>query len=188
MNIRYYDLLIRNAEPSDCNQLAEWWNDGSVMAHAGFPLGLSTNAQEIADKISSDSDETVRRLIIEYRDQAIGEMNYRNLGSQTAEIGIKICRENQQGKGLGRVILSLLIKSLFESGYSKIILDTNKKNTRAQHVYELLGFQKVRVNENSWKNQVGQWQSSVDYELLPEQFHDLSKKCSAQTSLLQRSE
>ena len=35
---------------------------------------------------------------------------------------------------IGRILLNLLIKELFCVGYKKIILDTNLKNTRAQHV------------------------------------------------------
>ncbi|MCR5005217.1 MAG: GNAT family N-acetyltransferase [Clostridiales bacterium] len=172
MFIQYHDICIRNAEPSDCAQLAAWWNDGQVMAHAGFPLGLNTTAEEIKQKISSDSDTTRRRLIIEHQGQPIGEMNFRWIEDRTAEIGIKICVQDLQEKGLGRVILSLLIRRLFESGCSRIVLDTNTKNTRAQHVYELLGFHRVRVNENSWQDQLGVYQSSIDYELVPEHFHD----------------
>ena len=68
-------------------------------------------------------------------------------------------------------LLSMLIASLFRDlGFEKIILDTNLKNERAQHVYEQLGFTKLRVNENAWKDQLGEWQSSVDYELYPENF------------------
>lgn len=59
----------------------------------------------------------------------------------------------------------MLIGQLFAMGYQKIVLDTNLANTRAQHVYEKLGFKKVRVNVDAWKDQLGQWQSSVDYEL-----------------------
>jgi hypothetical protein len=44
MNIKYDQLCIRNAEKKDCEQLAKWWNDGKVMAHAGFPNGLGTTA------------------------------------------------------------------------------------------------------------------------------------------------
>lgn len=59
-------------------------------------------------------------------------------------------------------------------GYEAIILDTNVKNKRAQHVYEALGFTKLRVRENAWKNQVGELQSFVDYKLYPENFVDFS--------------
>ena len=66
--------------------------------------------------------------------------------------------------------MSMLIGWLFQNGYSKIILDTNLKNTRAQHVYESLGFRKVKTNIDAWKDQLGQLQSSVDYELVEENF------------------
>ena len=116
MRIQIDDICIRNAEKADCAQLASWWNDGNVMAHAGFPLGLNTTAEEIAASIAGDTDDTERRMIIEYRDHPIGEMSFRNMGDQTAEIGIKICESACQNHGLGRVALSMLIRTLFEKG------------------------------------------------------------------------
>lgn len=175
MRIQKDDIIIRNAEKADCGQLAAWWNDGKVMAHAGFPLGLNTTAEEIESRIAGDSDDTRRRLIIEYRGRRIGETSYTILDDQTAEIGIKICEPDCQEKGLGRMILSLLIRELFAAGYAKIILDTNLKNTRAQHVYEKLGFRKVRVRENAWEDQLGELQSAVDYELVQDDFIDYSE-------------
>lgn len=65
----------------------------------------------------------------------------------------------------------MLIGWLFRNGYSKIVLDTNLKNTRAQHVYESLGFRKVRTNIDSWSDQLGRLQSSVDYELVESDFN-----------------
>ncbi len=175
MKIRNNDIVIRNAEKGDCDRLAAWWNDGNVMAHAGFPLGLDTTAEEIESRIAEDTDETRRRLIIEYKGRSIGEMSYHNEGDHTAEIGIKICEASFQEKGLGQIVLSMLIRELFTRGYTKIILDTNTKNTRAQHVYEKLGFHKVRIHENSWRDQLGELQSSIDYELSPDDFVDFSK-------------
>jgi RimJ/RimL family protein N-acetyltransferase len=174
MNIKNKDITIRNAEKTDCEQLAIWWNDGKVMAHAGFPNGLGTTADEIRNQISSDMDETKRRLIIDYKGSSIGEMSYYNMGENIAEIGIKICDSLYQEKGLGKKILSMLIGELFARGYKKIILNTNLNNKRAQHVYETLGFSKVRENIDSWTNQVGEIQSSVDYELIPENFVDFT--------------
>lgn len=64
----------------------------------------------------------------------------------------------------------LLIRWLFRNGYAEIVLDTNLTNTRAQHVYESLGFRKVRTNIDSWKDQLGRLQSSVDYALVEPDF------------------
>ncbi len=175
MMINYKNICIRNAEAADCEQLAKWWNDGAVMAHAGFPKGLGTTAEKIKGEIASDTDDTRRRLIIELDKSPIGEMSYRNLGDGTAEIGIKICDFSRQEQGIGREALSMLINALFEKGYTRIVLDTNLKNLRAQHVYELLGFKKLRINKDSWTDQMGESQSSVDYELIPTDFKNYAK-------------
>lgn len=170
MQIKYENLSIRNARKEDCPLLEKWWNDGAVMAHAGFPNGLGTSAAKIEKQIANDSDTTQRRLIIEYDAHPIGEMSFYNRGERTAEIGIKICEFRYQEKGLGRCILSLFLKELFSMGFQKIILDTDLENTRAQHVYELLGFRKVTIHKDSWVNQIGEPRSSVDYELTETEF------------------
>lgn len=171
MVLTYENLTIRNATIDDASQLAAWWNDGTIMAHAGFPNGTGQTAEEIAASIKADTDDTRRRLIIEIAQTPIGEMSYGNMGNGTAGIGIKICDFSLHDKGYGKKLLSMLISSLFNDlGYKKIMLDTNVNNKRAQHVYERLGFRKLRVRENSWKNQLGELQSSIDYEMCPEDF------------------
>ena len=168
MLLTYENCKIRNATPKDAHTLCRWWNDGNIMAHAGFPNGLNKNAETVAQELSTDSDDTYRRLIIEIDDKPVGEMNYRNKGGAVAEIGIKICESDKQEQGYGTRFLKMLIQGLFDVGYEKIILDTNLENTRAQHVYEKLGFRKLRVNYDSWRNQLGELQSQVEYELLKE--------------------
>ena len=164
MKIQYDNITIRKAEATDAKQLATWWNDGAVMAHAGFPNGLGTTEEEVVKGIGKGL------MVIEEIDRLIGECNYRNVADGVAEIGIKICETDCQNRGVGRKVLSMLLGWLFRNGYSKIVLDTNLTNTRAQHVYESLGFRKVRTNIDSWKDQFGQLQSSVDYELIEKDF------------------
>jgi len=174
MTLNYNQITIRNATDGDAPQLAAWWNDGAVMAHAGFPHGLGTTAEKIAADIATDTDDTRRRLILLVKDLPIGEMCYRNSGNCAADIGIKICEPTYQEKGIGKIALSMLIKYLFANGYQKIVLDTNLRNTRAQHVYETLGFRKLRINVDSWRDQLGQLQSAVDYELTADTFRDFA--------------
>lgn len=98
-------------------------------------------------------------------------MSYRNKGGDIAEIGIKICEFSKQEKGYGTKFIFMLISELFgRLEYEKIILDTNLSNKRAQHVYEKLGFRKIRENYNSWENQLGEFQSSVDYEMTKDEY------------------
>ena len=186
MRLEQGKLCIKNAEQEDCKQLVSWWNDGAVMAHAGFPNGLGTNEEKVQKQIAADSDDTRRHLVIWYDGNRIGEMSYANLGdsleetgedtieNRTADIGIKICNATFQEKGLGKIVLSMLIRELFSRGYTKIVLDTNLKNKRAQHVYERLGFQKVNIRMDAWIDQVGEKQSVVDYELTKEHFVDFA--------------
>lgn len=174
MLLKHQNITIRNACIEDAALLAQWWNDGRVMAHAGFPNGLGITSEEVSSQIESDSDDTRQRLILLSGETPIGEMCYYNLGNSVAEIGIKICEFSYQEKGIGRVALSMLISFLFQNGYSKIVLDTDLKNTRAQHVYEKLGFEKVKVNIDTWTNQLGQLESSVDYTLTEAHFRNFA--------------
>ena len=169
MHIKYKNLTIRDAMTADAEQLTAWWNDGAVMAHAGFPNGLGTTVEEVIAGLGNG------RLVLEEGERLIGEACYRKVGEAIVEIGIKICETDCQNRGLGRIILSMLISRLFEQGFEKIVLDTNLTNKRAQHVYESLGFQKMRVNVDSWTDQLGNKQSAVDYELAEDNFIDFRK-------------
>lgn len=170
MYLHNYNLTIRSAVKEDAKILTMWWNDGKVMAHAGFPLGLGTTVEKVENIISSNNDDR-RVLIIEIDNIPAGEMSCRRKEGNTAEIGIKICNFDYQNKGYGTKLLKMFISYLFnDCGFEKIILDTNLNNTRAQHVYEKIGFRKVMVRADAWKDQLGNFQSSVDYEMRKEDF------------------
>jgi len=149
---------------------ANGWNDGKVMAHAGFPKGLGITEQKVLANINDQSDSR-KLLIIEANSSPIGEMSYREVDEATVQIGIKICDFSQQERGFGTSFLKMLIEYLFsERCYEKIVLDTNLNNERAQHVYEKIGFTRVGVREHSFLDQLRNPQSSVDYELLREDY------------------
>ena len=175
MTVSHNGVSVRYAEVSDAEILTKWWNDGEVMAHAGFPYGIGTTAEKTAEQIKAESDKTRRRFIIEYQKTPIGEMSYRHVDGKTAEIGIKICVTDYQNKGIGRIALSLFINMLFDKGYDEIILDTNLNNVRAQHVYETLGFEKTGVRYDSWRDRTGALQSAVDYRLTKKDFKSFIK-------------
>ena len=183
MRIKNGKLTIRNATAKDAKILSEWWNDGEVMAHAGFPNGIGISENQVVELLKEDNALN-RRLILEFEDKPIGEMNYRTPQEKIAEIGIKICDSSQQDKGFGTEYLKMLMEFIFmKLAYDKIMLDTNLKNERAQHVYEKLGFRMVRTNIDSWKDQLGVLQSSVDYEISKEEFvryHGRSRKRDSQ--------
>lgn len=171
-------LLIRSATLEDARLLTSWWNDGTVMEHAGFPNGLNQTLEETRAQIKENEKKLSQLCIIEFCDKRIGETYY-GIEKGHAEIGIKICELEFQNRGLGTKLLEMLIDFLFGNReinqreyIHKIILNTNLRNVRAQHVYEKLGFKKIGVRSDSWQDQLGNWQSSVDYELTREQYED----------------
>ena len=144
------NLCIRYATINDANILCKWWNDGKIMIHAGFPNGINTNVQKIIKQISEETNETIRRFIIEIDNEPSGEMNYKNKGNNIADIGIKICVFNKQEKGYGTILLKMFIDYLFnELEFKKITLDTDNNNKRAQYVYEKIGFKKTAEISNT---------------------------------------
>jgi len=167
------NITIRNAVQQDAATVCNWWNDGNVMAIAGFPNGLGTTVEKVAAQIAEYTCEKSRLHIMEVDGKPIGELHYRNTGNGVAQIGIKICDTTQQERGYGTTILQMFIDALFTYyGYRKIILDANLKNKRAQHVYEKkLGFTMLQINENAWRDQLGQMQGAIDYELCKENWH-----------------
>ena len=182
MLLTYRDLTVRTAAPTDAARLAAWWNDGTVMAHAGFPLGLGVTEAQVAGQICAGCPGVRELLLIEQSGVPIGEMNYRTVQPApgtaplppTAEIGIKICRADCQNNGLGKVLLSLLIRELFRAGFAAIVLDTNPDNLRARQVYRRLGFEQAGLVQNNWRDQLGRPQSTVYYRLEPAQFVDFA--------------
>jgi Acetyltransferases, including N-acetylases of ribosomal proteins len=172
MYLKNDDLVIRQTTSEDIEILCNWWSDGKVMTHAGFPNGVHTDVNVLMKRIENGSDAD-RILIIEIGDKRVGEMSYRT-NDCVSEIGIKICDFSYQEKGYGTKALNMLIRYLFnEIKVNKVILDTNLNNARAQHVYEKIGFRKLGVHIDSWTNQLGVLQSFVDYEMMKEDFLEL---------------
>ena len=52
MQMQYKNLTIRDAVAADAEQLTAWWNDGAVMAHAGFPKGLGTTEEKVIEGLT----------------------------------------------------------------------------------------------------------------------------------------
>lgn len=118
MKLQYQNIIIRNATIDDATILYHWWNDGRVMAHAGFYDGLKISLDDVIEQLKTENDPKEKcRLIIEIDQQKIGEMIYFHRSANLAEIGIKICELTYQNKGYGKILLPMLISELFKQNY-----------------------------------------------------------------------
>jgi len=178
MRIEKDKIVIRSANIDDSNQLNKWWNDGRVMEHAGFPKGLGQSLEETIDNIRNWEGKLSQLCIIEIDGKAVGELSYIIKGDGAAYPGWKICDFSYQNQGFGPKIITMLLEFLFKDSninskfpIDRVVWDTMLENKRAKYIYEnKIGARKVGIRENVWKDQLGNWRSSVDYEISKDEF------------------
>lgn len=184
MRIEKDNIIIRSATIDDAVQLNEWWNDGKVMEHAGFPNGLGETLEDTINNISHQGEKLNQLCIIEINGKPIGELSYRIKNDRVASTGWKICDFNYLNQGYGPKIIMMLFEFLFtdESFNSnfpidKIVWDTMLENKRAQYVYEhKIRARKTGLQQKSWQDPLGNWRSTVDYEINKEDFLHIDNK------------
>ena len=167
-------IVIRTATEKDAEVLLSWWNDGEIMAHAGFPLGLNTTIDKIKENIKKNCD-TRELMLIEVDGLPVGELNYK-IKDNIADFGIKICNKTFQNVGLGPIILNKLFKYLFEEkNVDKITCNTNLNNIRSQLVYEKkMQMKRTQTLYNSWINQIGERCSVTFFEITKKDFNSIN--------------
>lgn len=183
MKIEKENIVIRSATVDDAKQLNQWWNDGAVMEHAGFPNGIGESLEDTINNTKNWEGKLSQLCIIEVDSKPIGELSYRIKGDGAAYPGWKICDFSYQNQGYGPKIIMMLLKFLFTDEainskfpIEKILWDTMLENKRAQHIYETkIGAKKIGIQENAWKDQLGDWRTAVDYEISKEEFFSLEK-------------
>lgn len=169
--IEQNNIVVRFATPDDVATLCKWWNDGSIMEHAGFPHGLGTTEEHELKKIQSQTHLNPR-CIIEIDGKPVGELNYRVHENGFCYPGWKICDTRYQNQGYGTQIIQALFKYLFEAfPIHTICWDTTLENERAQHVYSYKFYaEEIRRVPNAWVDQLGNSRTAVEYALTRAQF------------------
>ena len=178
MRIEKDNIVVRSAVIDDVAQLNKWWNDGQVMEIVGFPNGLGESLEDTINNIKRWEGKLSQLCIIEIDGKPVGELNYKIDVDNAAYQGWKICDINYQNKGYGPKIITMLFEFIFTDEainnrfpIKKIVWDTTLENKRAQHVYETkIGAKKIGIQENAWKDKLGNWRTVVDYEITREAF------------------
>lgn len=82
-------------------------------------------------------------VVIYYKGTAIGCGGYKRYSNETAEIKRVFVRKDYQGKGISKIIMSLLENQARNDGYKSLILETGKPLTAAVNLYHKIGFTQI---------------------------------------------
>jgi len=164
-------VYIRKALPEDASIMCKWYSDREIMKHVGFDKGLSIDPADLQKRIANLNDQNQIYIITDENGSPIGECHYNVIGDEVYDIGIKIGELVKQGQGYGKDALVAFIPYLINMhGVKKITLSALVENKRAINLYSGLGFKVTGINENSWTDPEGRERTSIDMELVCQNF------------------
>jgi aminoglycoside 6'-N-acetyltransferase len=150
------DVALRPATEADAERLVEivsssdWWGDNPYDVLDG-----ETYAVEVGG-------ETVGWLQVWEEN----EPGYRHAGLDI------MLAPSHQGQGVGPDALRQAVDKLVERGHHRITIDPASENERAIRAYEKVGFRRVGVMRQYWRDVDGVWRDGLLMELLPAQQPD----------------
>lgn len=92
-------------------------------------------------------DPTRRYFIAEVEGEMVGYVFFLDFNTSIPQLGLAV-RDDLQGRGLGRALVSFAIDEVGRCGKGGIQLTTHVANLRAQTLYEAMGFTLVGPTKN----------------------------------------
>ncbi|MCO4690350.1 acetyltransferase, GNAT family [Streptococcus infantarius subsp. infantarius] len=146
-------IEVREVTVKDAKNLLEFCNQvGSEtdnLSYGSEGMGLSV-AEEEKILAKFQNAKTCHFLLAEENGQIVGTYNCRSFRkkrlSHRAEIGIAV-KKAYWNKGIGRKLLTRLIDLSRQSGLKILSLEVRTDNKGAIHLYESLGFRRIRTFE-----------------------------------------
>jgi len=173
--IRKKDLIIRTIKEKDLKLLAEWETPEIRGRYQEYHFRSMVELEEKYNKNGFISDD-LKILIAEL--QGFGPIglifvNFKRKG--IVSLGLVITVKEKRGAGLGKRIIKMLLKHLFDNNpLVRIEADTDIKNTGAQKVLEKCGFKKEGKLRN-YRYHHGKWNDSLMYSLTNDDYNKLKE-------------
>ena len=89
--------------------------------------------------------------IIEFQEKLVGYAGYWKIKNEAHLVTLAI-HPSYQRKGLGRMLLSHVLKDVQSKKLKKITLEVRKTNRAAQLLYEKFGFKKIAIKPNYYQD------------------------------------
>lgn len=142
-------LIIRKAEPSeaDIEMYYRLWTNPQVMINVGFPNGLKTSREKIANQIADQSPSEYESLLVvvaKDTDAPIGECRlYRPDDKGVSSTDVKLLPDHW-GNAYGVEVKRALLDYLFtHTDCVAVKADPNKSNIASQKMQEAVGGKRV---------------------------------------------
>lgn len=172
------NIHLRGFELEDAAIMIQNYNDLEVRRFLDYPFPLSL---EDAEQWIRNTWEGLKKggayffaIALRESNQLIGSCGLFGISriNRKAELMIVIYNKNCWGKGYGTEAIRLLLKYGFKQlNLNRIYLFTHDRNTRAQHIYEKIGFKPGgRRRQASYFE--GAYHDLLLYDLLATEFQD----------------
>ena len=144
------DVSLRKLERNDAYVSYKWRNDPEVFKYTGtvydHEITLETELHWIERVIKNDDEY---RCAIIADNCYVGNIYLTNIDDEKAEYHIFIGEKSYWGKGVAKKASIEIIRYGFEYlNLKKIVLEVHLQNNTAIHLYEKLGFTRLRRDSN----------------------------------------
>lgn len=148
-------VYLRKVELPDFEIFKKYADDEEIHKYNTFDI--YKKAKEVGfDTFLNNKNETRYAICLKDTNEIIGDIGDRIVPeSSEIKFGLTIFRKDLWDKGYGFEAISQLLEKLKERGFSKVILDVDKRNERALHLYKKLGFVIYDESDKKYQMRVG---------------------------------
>lgn len=134
------EIYLRKVELPDLEVFKKYAEDEEIHKYNTFDI--YKKAKEVGfENFLNDTKETRYAICLKDTGEIIGDIGERIVpDSDDIKFGLTIFRKDLWDKGIGSQAITQLLKKLKGRGVKKVVLDADKRNDRALHVYKKLGF------------------------------------------------
>ena len=110
----------------------------------GLSLCFQNFERELAELPGAYAEPDGRLLLARHHDELAGCVALRQLSERTCEMKRLFVRDTFRGKGIGRLLIEMIIRNAKEIGYERMLLDTlPPRMNDAIALYRSIGFKEI---------------------------------------------
>jgi len=134
------EIYLRKIVMQDFDVFKKYADDKEIHKYNTFDI--YKKAEEIGfENFLKDKNETRYAICLKDTGEIIGDIGERVVpDSSDIKFGLTIFRKDLWGKGLGYQAIIQLLEKLKARGVETVVLDVDKRNARALHLYKKIGF------------------------------------------------